>query len=1037
MRGNRYVPACAIGLILSAAPVALASGQNEQCASVTADRAFTNGRPHLWQSSRSYGTASCTNGFVVDVTYSALAPLPGTYLSWGDDEPASESACQQSALRMYVWDMSGAQPAFRGTLTSQGAWVANDDTLHNPGAEKVCHVAPLRAESAVQLASGRKYRFAMRAESGSQNRGLVFANGPVPDRKGGGAASGAEGTFLAVPATLGEMDATGWPLSPFAVRLGSPDRRVARGGDLIHDGMRFFKLSHGFGNGESPNFGLSNAMLLSQGSAGGLTDISCPAYALTTTERKYSYTPDWPTYQVPSALAGNRYCLLNGSNERIYRLRVFASDPGHTLSLIGYLPASETGRRTWGCLDGLCDGEVRVGTQYTLPTQTERNDFVGAAHGFVRSTRSCLDSYLKRPLPVPLSMAIHGERASTSTSLSYNYGLGGAQVTTAGFEGLIRPGQTRVNDPLDLRYELHEPMHVYNHFFFADSLPSWLDEGLAIQAEVHVGCGGDPRLMMGPWRGWKPGDTDGHTVGSELFKRLEAQHLCGGDCVAEIWRDLVDAHGDDLYLTNAEIKEVFERRVGADLSPIFDAVGIDYQRTFLLPSSARVGGQGGSFYTTDLTIANRSGEAASVTVQFLGHDADGRNGAEKTISLAAGEAVTLPDVLGSLFGVGSGYGAIRVRSSAELNVVGQTSTPGPGGGTFGQSVPAMSDDDLIDGANPTSISSVREDSSFRTNLALANASTTSLLANVALLDANGVPLGSKGYTLEPLGMTQVTEVVRALGVTADVQNGVLLVTTSRRDAAFAAYASVIDRETNDPRTLLPAPAASGTSWVLPSSARSPGQGSAFYTTRLTVTNRTDDDASFAVKFLGHDADGRGGTEKSFTLAAGKTKSWGDVLGEVFGLSSGYGGIRVGCTDAPLVVLGETSTPGAAGGSFGQSVPASSESDLVGSGTVRSIVAVRQDGRFRTNLVLTNASTAPLTVDVRLLAGSGAQLSSGSYALPPLGMRQVTEVVRDLKVASDLQNAQLLLSTSTAGGTFAAYASVIDRTTNDPRTLLPR
>jgi hypothetical protein len=53
------------------------------------------------------------------------------------------------------------------------------------------------------------------------------------------------------------------------------------------------------------------------------------------------------------------------------------------------------------------------------------------------------------------------------------------------------------------------------------------------------------------------------------------------------------------------------------------------------------------------------------------------------------------------------------------------------------------------------------------------------------------------------------------------------------------------------------------------------------------------------------------------------------------------------------------------------------------------------------------------------------------------MRQVTQVVRDLGVTTDLKNARLLLSTPTPGGKLAAYATVIDRTTNDPRTLLPR
>jgi len=543
-------------------------------------------------------------------------------------------------------------------------------------------------------------------------------------------------------------------------------------------------------------------------------------------------------------------------------------------------------------------------------------------------------------------------------------------------------------------------------------------------------------MTMG-WRSWKPGDTDGHLVGSELFRRLEADNGCTAACAAQLWRDLVDAHGDDPYLTNAEIKDVFEKRLGAGLSPLFDTLAIDYARTWVLPSSARVGGQGGSFYTTDLAVANPTGADATVTVKFLGHDDDGRNGAEKTVTVGAGKAVAYEDVLGSLFGLESGYGAIRVRSAAQLVVAGQTGTPGPSGGTFGQSVPAMSDGDVIVRARPAAIAAVREDAKSRTNLVLANATEATLVVDVALLDANGAQLASKSYTLAPLGMTQVTQVVRDLGVSADVQNGVLLLSTARADAAFAAYASVIDRTTNDPRTLLPASATEGGSWILPSSARASGQGGAFYTTRLTLANRTDRDAAVTVKFLGHDADGRGGTQKSVTLAAGKAVTWEDVLGGLFGLTSGYGAIRVVSPDVPLVVAGETSTPGPAGGTFGQSVPASGADGLVENGAPRSIAGIREDAKFRTNLVLANATEADVVVDVRLLSATGAPLAAGSWTLPPLGMTQVTQVVRDLGVGADLQNGRVLLSTATPGGKFASYAAVIDRTTNDPRTLLAR
>ena len=83
-------------------------------------------------------------------------------------------------------------------------------------------------------------------------------------------------------------------------------------------------------------------------------------------------------------------------------------------------------------------------------------------------------------------------------------------------------------------------------------------------------------LMPMDWRPWVPGTTDGHLVGSELFRRLEVDHGCGSECAAEIWRDLVDAHGTDTDLTNAEIKAVFEDRIGADLSSLFTLLGIAF-----------------------------------------------------------------------------------------------------------------------------------------------------------------------------------------------------------------------------------------------------------------------------------------------------------------------------------------------------------------------------------------------------------------------------------------------------------------------------
>ena len=233
----------------------------------------------------------------------------------------------------------------------------------------------------------------------------------------------------------------------------------------------------------------------------------------------------------------------------------------------------------------------------------------------------------------------------------------------------------------------------------------------------------------------------------------------------------------------------------------------------------------------------------------------------------------------------------------------------------------------------------------------------------------------------------------------------------------------------------PGPGPACNEWLLPSSARIGGAGGAFYTTDLTVANTGVTEAAIFLRFLGHDADGRSGPERSFLLAPGRSVTWADVLG-LFGLGEAWGAVQLRSASPSLVPTSQTSTPGG-GGTFGQSVPLVSETELIRSGASRTIPAVREDASFRTNLVLANGTESAADVDVSLVSEEGAVLGSRRFPLPPLGMTQVTRVVRELGVTAGVAGARLVLSTPTAGAGFAAYASVIDNRTNDPRTLLPR
>lgn len=455
------------------------------------------------------------------------------------------------------------------------------------------------------------------------------------------------------------------------------------------------------------------------------------------------------------------------------------------------------------------------------------------------------------------------------------------------------------------------------------------------------------------------------------------------------------------------------------------------EAVWLIPATARLSGENGSFWTTDLTLANLGESAAPVTLRFLGHDEDGRPGPVRELTLGGGETRLVSDVLGSLFGLGSGYGAIRVTSpSPWIDLKVETSTPGPGG-SYGHAVPALPREDWIEGTVPRVLGPVSESDSERTNLVLVNGNEAPLSVTVALRSAGGTILGGRDVELAPWGMTQLSRVIRGLGIADPVEDARLELSAATANAAFVASAVVIDTTTNDPRTLLPqAPS----SWLLPASARGAGAGGSFWTTDVTVSNTGTAEAHFELKLLVHDEDGRVGPAVKTSLPAGQSRTWHDAVQSLFAIEAGHGAVRLTAAEAGLSIQARTSTPGS-GGTYGQSVPAAASRDLVVEGAPRAITGIREDGAFRTNLVLANATDSAVEADVELRSSSGSLLATRRVRLEPASMTQLTRVVRELGVLENVEGARVRLSTQTAGGAFAAYASSIDERSQDPRTLL--
>ncbi len=223
--------------------------------------------------------------------------------------------------------------------------------------------------------------------------------------------------------------------------------------------------------------------------------------------------------------------------------------------------------------------------------------------------------------------------------------------------------------------------------------------------------------------------------------------------------------------------------------------------TTILPSAAWIGGAAGSFWTTAVALVNGGASDAAVTLKFLGHDSDGRGGAEFAYIAPAG--ATLTDANWGARGTFTGmFGAVLATSSSpSVRVVSETSSWVQRVGSVGQALPAFGPADYA-GAVAKTLAPIRENASFRTNLVLANPTEIPVTVHVALFAADSTPVGAQDVPLAPLGMTQLTRVAALLGA-PNLDLGRISVSTPTPGGLVAAYASVIDNVTNDPRTLLP------------------------------------------------------------------------------------------------------------------------------------------------------------------------------------------------------------------------------------------
>lgn len=94
----------------------------------------------------------------------------------------------------------------------------------------------------------------------------------------------------------------------------------------------------------------------------------------------------------------------------------------------------------------------------------------------------------------------------------------------------------------------------------------------------------------------------------------------------------------------------------------------------------------------------------------------------------------------------------------------------------------------------------------------------------------------------------------------------------------------------------------------------------------------------------------------------------------------------------------------------------------------------ENDAFRTNLGLANGTGSEIRIEWQRLTPDGVSVDTGFVDLPAWGNTQLNSVFSG---EAPVNGGAIDVWTSTVGGAFAAYGSLLDNTTSDPTTVLPQ
>lgn len=462
----------------------------------------------------------------------------------------------------------------------------------------------------------------------------------------------------------------------------------------------------------------------------------------------------------------------------------------------------------------------------------------------------------------------------------------------------------------------------------------------------------------------------------------------------------------------------------------------------IVPAVAHL--EGSAVFRSDIRITNVGSTAATYLLSFTPQNSDGtQTGKQTTITVQPNETVALNDVLKDFFGFAmpadqaGGVLDIRVITGSPLTtyVSSRTYALDPVAGTYGQFIPAVPASKFLkNGAGTLTLTQVSEATAFHTNIGLVEGLGQSVAGRLRVFSTANQLLGEFPFSLRPFEFQQLSSFLASKGITASDARVDAVVDSAT--GSVSTYASVLDNTTKDPLLVSPIQAAnlSANRYVLPGMADL-NAGTNFHSD-IRIYNASNLPVTATATYYPQN----NGTpvQQTASIATGEIKAYNNVLPTLFGQSNSGGAIVVTTpANTPLIVSGRTYSNAAAGGTYGQFIPAVTPADGVGvSDGPLQILQLEQSANFRSNVGLNELTGNPgvTTVQVSAIVDGSKVAASTNIDLQPNEFRQLTSVLNSLNVGNTY-NARVMVKVISGNGRVTAYGSVVDNNTSDP-TYVP-